>query len=426
MLKDRYGNPLTTTSAAAQEAYVKGADELLSAGAGTEAAFRAAIAADEGFALAHVALARTLQVLGRGNELKAPLARAQELASGTTEREKSQVNIFTLICTGQGAAALGAIREHIKSWPRDAMALAPATSVFGLIGFSGKAGREQEQLDILDPLVSTYGDDWWFQTVYAFAEIELGMLDRGRRHIDRALEIFPRNAHAAHISAHCYYEAGERRRGLDYLKVWARDYPKQGQIHCHVSWHQALWALETGSPAEAWDIYAKDLHPGGAWGPQLNVLTDCASFLFRAELAGQPHKAELWRDISNYASTWFPNSGVAFADMHAALAHAMAGNADALERLTNNAKGAAADIVAPVAKSFGAFARGDWPAVIETLQPYMGTHERLGGSRAQRDLLEYAMTVALLRSGRSEEARRLIAARRPHNAEAGLPIAGLA
>jgi hypothetical protein len=22
-----------------------------------------------------------------------------------------------------------------------------------------------------------------------------------------------------------------------YLKEWAREYPKDGQIHCHVSWH---------------------------------------------------------------------------------------------------------------------------------------------------------------------------------------------
>ena len=39
--------------------------------------FARAIAADEGFALAHIALARTLQISGRGNEVKAPLARAQ-------------------------------------------------------------------------------------------------------------------------------------------------------------------------------------------------------------------------------------------------------------------------------------------------------------------------------------------------------------
>ena len=427
MLKDRYDNPLTTSSAAARDAYVEGMDLLLSANAGTEASFRTAIAADDGFALAHIALARTLQIAGRGNEVKAPLAQAQELSGGTTAREQSQIAMFALILTGQGAAALEWIRDHIKSWPRDAMALAPATSVFGLIGFSGKAGREQEQLAILEPLASTYGRDWWFQTVVAFAEIELGHIERGRGNIEAALAQFPRNAHAAHIKAHCHYEAGERAGGLAYLSDWARDYPRDGQIHCHVSWHLALWNMETGNSREAWAIYTRDMHPGAAWGPQLNVLTDCAAFLHRAEIAGEPRRAELWRDLSAYASTWFPNSGVAFADMHAALAHAMAGDGAALVKLTTEAKGAAADMVAPAARAFGAYARGDWQGVIDDLTPQLATHERLGGSRAQRDLIEYSLTSALLRAGRSEEARRLISSRRPQNAMAGVfPVAGLA
>jgi hypothetical protein len=425
MLKDRYDNVLSTSSAAARDAYCAGMDEMLSAGAGTEAAFRQAIAADDGFAAAHVALARTLQILGRGNELKTPLERARQLAPGATARERSQIHILDLICTGQGPAGLEATREHIKTWPRDAMTLVPSTSVFGLIGFSGRAGREQEQLELLEPLAAHYGDDWWFKTVLAFAEIELGLLARGRRNIEAALAAFPRNAHAAHIKAHYHYEAGERREGLAFLEDWAREYPRLGQIHCHVNWHLALWSMELGEVAAAWDIYARNLHPGSAWGPQLNVLTDCASFLFRAEIAGEPRRPELWRDLSAYASQWFPRSGIAFADVHAALAHAMAGDAEALARLTEAARGVAADIVAPIARAFGFYARGDWRGVVEALEPHIATHERVGGSRAQRDLIEYAMTGALLRGGSTEEARRMMASRRPQNGTGRFPVAGL-
>jgi DNA-binding GntR family transcriptional regulator len=142
VLQDRYGQDLTTRSAAARDAYVWGVDGLLSADAGTDAAFREAIAADDGFALAHIALARTLQIMGRGPEVKAPLERARVLAAGTSPREQSHLAIFERILTGQGAAALQLIPEHLKQWPRDAMTLAPATSVFGLIAFSGRAERE--------------------------------------------------------------------------------------------------------------------------------------------------------------------------------------------------------------------------------------------------------------------------------------------
>ena len=425
MLKDRYGNDVTTSSTAARDAYIVGTDLLLSASAGTEAAFKQAIAADDGFALAHIALARTLQVQGRGPEVKAPLTRAKDLASITTPREQSHIAIFTKILEGQGAAALEATREHVKTWPRDAMALAPSTSVFGLVGFSGKAGREEDQLSLLEPLAPHYGDDWWFATVLAFAEIELQRLKPGLRNIEHALAVFPRNAHAAHIRAHLFYEAGERNAGLAFLTDWARDYPRDGQIHCHVNWHIALWNMETGRREDAWKVYRTALKPDAAWGPQLNVLTDCASFLFRAEIAGEPRRAELWHELADYAAKWFPNSGVAFADIHSALAFAMAGAGEALVKIAETPKGAAADIIAPIAKGFGAYAKGDWTGAIAQLSPILASHERVGGSRAQRDLLEYAVVGAMLRAGQTEAARRQIASRRPQNSTGGFPIAGL-
>src|SRR5581483_2794658 len=113
---------------AARDAYVAGVDRLLSADANIEDAFRTAIAADEGFALAHIALARTFQVLGRGAEVKAPLARALALAAVTSEREQSEIAILAKVLTGQGAAAIPLILEHAKTWPRDAMVLSPRSN----------------------------------------------------------------------------------------------------------------------------------------------------------------------------------------------------------------------------------------------------------------------------------------------------------
>ena len=425
MLEDRYGNTVTTRSPAARDAYVDGMDRLLSADAGIVDAFEQAVAADEGFALAHVALARTLQVQGRGSEVKAPLDRGLSLAAGTTAREQSHIAVFEQILTGRGGAAIPAILDHLKVWPRDAMVLAPITGVFGLIGFSGKAGRQVEQLAVLKPFGSAYGDDWWFRMVLAFAEIELHEYERGLRNIEISLHSFGRNAHAAHIRAHLFYELGEREAGLAYLDDWSRDYSPNGQLHCHISWHRALWSLETGRRERAWEIYQTALKPGGAWGPPLNVLTDCASFLVRAEMAGQAVEPALWDEIAEYAARWFPNSGILFADIHRALAFAMAGKRDALQRIIDNPQGPSADILVPIARGFDAFARRDWGAAAGEIRPLLDTHERVGGSRAQRDLLEYTVTCALLRSGQRDEALQLISSRRPANGKGGYPLVGL-
>lgn len=425
MLQDRYGNPLTTQSQAARDAYITGVDKFLSADAGVEDAFRQAITADEDFALAHLSLARTLQVFGRGPEIKAPLDRALALAPHTTPREQSQIAIFQKILTGQGAIAVPLITGHLETWPRDAMVLAPITGVFGLIGFSGKSGREVEQLAALEPYADAYGEDWWYRTVLAFAQIELHRFDQGQRNIETALRGHPRNAHAAHIRAHLFYERGERTEGLTYLNDWNAAYPREGALHCHNSWHLALWSLELGHTGDAWAIYRDALQPAATWGPPLNVLTDCASFLARADMAGETVDPALWQDISQYAARWFPNSGIIFADIHSALAFAMAGNQDALRGIIDNPKGPAADILAPIARGFEAFARQDWTGALREIKPVLKQHERMGGSRAQRDLLEYAATCALLRGGQPEAALHLISTHRPLTGKPRYPIAGL-
>lgn len=104
----------------------------------------------------------------------------------------------------------------------------------------------------------------------------------------------------------------------------------------------------------------------------------------------------------------------------------LAGDSDALCSLVDNPEGPAADILAPIARGFDAFARQRWNEVVQELQPVLATHERVGGSRAQRDLLEYAVASALLRDGQADAARRLISSRRPQNGRGGFPIAGLA
>jgi len=413
MLADRYGNSLSTRSAAARDAYVDAVDRGLAMLPGAEEAFGAAIAADDGFALAHVGLARTLQIVARIPEARAAMARAVELAPGTSAREQSHIGVYQEIISGKPPVALEKSKNHIAEWPRDAYALSPSCSVFGLIGFSGLRGREQEQLALLDPLATHYGDDWWFRSVHGFAEVEVGLVDKARRNLDRALALKPDNPNGAHIRGHVYYEGGEPQAGLDFMARFAEGLDKSSPLHCHISWHVALWSLQEGMPDQAWAIYQRDLHPGGAWGPPINVLTDATSFLFRAEMMGERRRPDLWKDLSEYTTKLFAGTGVAFAAVHGALAHALAGNRDELEKSIAAARGPAGEVVAMLARSFKAFAAEDYEAAATELRSTLDRHEQIGGSRAQRDLVEHGLYVALARAGRSEEAAHLLRARRP-------------
>ena len=75
-------------------------------------------------------------------------------------------------------------------------------------------------------------------------------------------------------------------------------------------------------------------------------------------------------------------------------------------------------------RSFVAFERGDFSTAIEVLAPLAGESERIGGSRAQHDLIEFTLLKAYLEVDRLEEARHLLSARRP--GASGVPVAGVA
>jgi hypothetical protein len=71
-----------------------------------------------------------------------------------------------------------------------------------------------------------------------------------------------------------------------------------------------------------------------------------------------------------------------------------------------------------------AFERWDFAATIKALAPLAGQNERIGGSRAQHDLIEFTLLKAYLGTRRLEEAKRLLGARRP--GASGVPVAGIA
>ena len=149
------------------------------------------------------------------------------------------------------------------------------------------------------------------------------------------------------------------------------------------------------------------------WGPPINVISDSASILYRAELAGVAVAQDRWQKVSDYAATVMPNTGVAFADVHAALAHAMAGNTEALNKVISEAKGPAGDLVSTLGAAFGAVARAQWAEAAGHFSRTLSDHARIGGSRAQRDLIEFGLLACLLKQGKSEQAEFLINTRRP-------------
>ena len=250
--------------------------------------------------------------------------------------------------------------------------------------------------------------------------------------IERSVAANPKNAHGAHGFAHVCYESGERDDARTFLSSWLTTYPRDGFFHGHLSWHLSLCELQAGNWAEASRLYRDamtlDRHSGG---PQ-QKMSDGAAFLWRSELAGHPRDAAAWRAMYEYANSALPRPGSGLADLHVILAQAVMGDDAGARRPCSPNGGSGARGALPVGLlSSGAGARLRWrsnagifPAAIEALAPLAGENERIGGSRAQHDLIEFTLLKAYLDADRLEEARHLLSMRRA--GASGVPVVGVA
>ena len=180
MLADRFGLSLSTSSAAARDAYVDASERALTFYPGALAAYDNAIAADPRFALAHAGKAQVLMREGNVAGARTALVAAVELTAGLTEREASHIAIFDLGSSGQTDAAIAAVNKHLTAWPCDALVISIAANPNGLIGGSGRFGQKHQIAELMDSVAPHYGDDYWFLSYHAMALSEDGELAEAR------------------------------------------------------------------------------------------------------------------------------------------------------------------------------------------------------------------------------------------------------
>src|SRR3954454_25287206 len=315
MLADRYDLPVSTTSLAAHDAYVRGCDLALTLYPGAIEAFDRAITADPDFALAHSGKAQTLMREGNVPAARSALAAAKNVAAGLLPREASHLAFLELVFAGRTDAAIAALHAHLATWPRDALVLSTAANPNGLVGASGRIGQKHAIAALLDSLAPHYGDDFWFLAHHAMALSEDGQLAAARPKIERSVATNPNNAHGAHGFAHVCYESGDRDTARAFLSAWLVPYPREGFFHGHLSWHLSLFELQAGNGAEALrlyrDAFTLDRHSGG---PQQRV-SDGTAYLWRSELAGHPRDAAAWQAMYDYAKGALPQPGSGLADL---------------------------------------------------------------------------------------------------------------
>ena len=136
--------------------------------------------------------------------------------------------------------------------------------------------------------------------------------------------------------------------------------------------------------------------------------------------------------MHGYTQKTFPRAGVAFVDVHRALGAVAAGDQEAVTRIAAelderaaSGRSPAGEVVPQLARGLAAYGMDDWPGAVAALEAALAGTVRIGGSRAQRDLIRNTLIAAYIRADRAADARALVAGQKPER-RPSVPVAGFA
>ncbi len=425
--RDQLGLPISTTSEAAT-AYNIGLERLMRLQSGAEEKLREAVELDPDFALGHAALAMIGHEAGADVNVGTALSRAQEAARKRgDERERSLVDVVSRRVTDARGAGAQALMNHIASWPRDVLAVSAAVTT---IAFSGVIDVQQEAWDLVDGLGPAYGDHWWYVSLLAFTRQDQERFDEAGLLAESALACEPGSGHAVHAAAHVMYETGQHQAGRVWLDHWIAQSGRAASHRAHFSWHNALHDLALGDFERVRQRYYAELAVPTVSG--VRSLVDGASLLWRWRVAVTDWDPAVAHGLAG-ATRAFPGEiapppvepildalertlidapETPFVALHAALGLAAVGDRSRLAAVRRHCAGHSdpvmSTVVVAVIDGLVAMIEGTWHGAAATLREVLPDLVRVGGSAAQREVIEETLLLALVNSGQIAEASTLL------------------
>ncbi len=408
MAKDQQGLTLAG-SAKSAEAFDRAVADYFGLTGDPVGVLKQALANDPDFALGAVAVAGLFMVGGFRSdhpEVTAALAAAESAIRAASSRERMHLAAVRAWSEGRLPDAALAWEAILSDWPTDALALRFGQDAYLFLGRSlsirDSAARVLPAWVADNPLTS------FVLGAYAFGLEEAGELgpaeDAGRE----ALARNPRDAWATHAIAHVMETAGRREEGIAFLeKTWG-DWRPARFMAGHNRWHLALFLIEEGRLKDALADYDRFGAQRLADDMTLDRV-DAASLLWRLELAGAD-VGDRWRPVAQAWMAHVDDHVLAFNDLHCALAVARSPNKDdlgrfrrSLDEYERHGSGHNRLVTAEVGLRFIdgvlAYAAGDWGRTIDAILPVRFETFRIGGSHAQRDILNRTLIAAAERAG---------------------------
>ncbi len=406
MLRDAQGHALSGATAEAVAPFDQAARAFTLVYGDTLGLYDSARASAPKLLMAHLGKAWVLSLASDpmlAVEARALIDQARSLPSN--EREAAHLAALADAVQGRRAAAVSILDRHLMSYPFDLIAHMAALQMDGHLGrFHLARARTRRALPHWSQAQPGYGI---LLSFYAFGLEEAGDYARAEDAARAAAALEPFGYWPHHCVSHVMEMTGRPQAGLDWMRerapLWSA---KENNNRVHIWWHQALFHVELGDYAAALDIYDGPLL--ATMRPASLSICNATSLLWRLETLGCDVGSR-WQPL---AATWNGHADgqlYAFADIHAAMAELRAGDLEGLERrlLAMQTTAAAAsevaasyrDIGLPVVEALTAFNHAHYREAVDRLLPARFELWKMGGSHAQRDVIDWTLAEAAARAG---------------------------
>ena len=418
---DARGNPCSSSSRAALDAAEQALWRMLSFYGTPLADLDVAMGHDPGWALPHIMKAGFLLSLTEGplgDEADAHLLQARALAHNATPREMAHLQAQQLVLEGRWHAACRVWDGLLMDHPRDALALQWAQlwdfNRGDATHLRARPARALPAWDEADPLFA------YVLALYAFGLEENNLHAQAEEAGRRALAHNPRVPWAVHAVAHVMEMQGRFEEGSAWLRQHQAHWAEGNGFACHLWWHKSLFRLEAVDVQGV--LRLVDAHLSGDAVQITLQRVDAAAMLWRLHLLGVDITVRAHALLSGWRLDDGSAGHYAFNDIHAVLAMLGAGELPRAEawvaRCAERALSAedarrsnhlmARELGLPLMRGLLAFARGDADSAVDLIYPIRGGAQRLGGSHAQRDLIDQTLLAAAAQGSRRNLGRALI------------------
>ena len=372
------------------------------------------------FAMAHIFKGLMLLSMGVGSTIPAAKNCATHVSNfqnNLTKREQHHLRALNAWASGDTKLACHEWDEVLFTHPLDILAL--KFQHFALFW----RGQPLHMKDAACRVLPAWSEEMQGYShllgMYAFGLEEVGNYHQAEKYGKEAVERHPDDLWAIHAVAHVYEMQSDVEKGISWLNQPLTSWKDRNPFKDHLWWHTAMFAMEKGEYNRVLDLYDDAIWPNESTF-YLDI-QNAASILARLE-SSNVNVGKRWEHLAIASEDRNGDHILMFTEPHYTMAFGstqrnkqinkqMASLAEHSETSPSSNQNVIDNVTLPVCKAIQEFYNGNYTSTVDILMPLRYDYQPIGGSHAQRDIFNFYLIDAAIKSEQNNLAKSLLAER---------------